>query len=82
MVTLATIQGLLNARKNRVLTIAEACLPPSQFKAFKTLFLDEFGQKGLESDLERVLAEGSLVGRGSGGNIHAGKEVPDEWKNR
>lgn len=48
---------LLNARKNRVLLVAQSSLPESQFKAFRQLFLDEFGKGGLEKELARVLAE-------------------------
>ena len=48
---------LLNARKNRVLLVAQSSLTESQFKAFRQIFLDEFGKSGLEKDLEKVLAE-------------------------
>lgn len=51
------ILELLNIRKNRVLQIAQASLPESQFKAFRQLFLDEFGKSGFEKDLERILTE-------------------------
>lgn len=57
MVTLRIVLDLINARKNRVLLLAQAALPEHQFKAFRTLLLDEFGQKGLESELARVFAE-------------------------
>ncbi len=57
MVALDTILQVINGRKSRALLVAQAALPESQFKAFKTLFLDEFGQKGLETDLARVYAE-------------------------
>ena len=49
------IKSLINARKNRVLTIAQAALPDSQYQAFKKLFLDEMGERGLERDLEALL---------------------------
>lgn len=49
------IKSLINARKNRVLTIAQAALPESQYQAFKKLFLDEMGERGLERDLETLL---------------------------
>ena len=39
---------------NKVLLIAEACLPESQFKAYRKLILDEFGQRGLEKELDRM----------------------------
>lgn len=51
------ILELLNPRKNRVLLVAQSSLSESQFRAFKKLFLDEFGQSGFEKDLERILAE-------------------------
>lgn len=54
---LAAIFALLNQRKNRVLRIAEAALPETQFRAFRGLLLDEFGREGLEKDLERLAAE-------------------------
>lgn len=54
---LQAILGLLNARKNRVLLVAQSSLPESQFRAFKKIFLDEFGQSGLEKELVRVFAE-------------------------
>lgn len=51
------ILGLLNVRKNRVLLVAQASLPEPQFRAFRQIFLDEFGKSGLEKELERVIAE-------------------------
>ncbi len=57
MVALNIVLDVINARKNRVLLLAQAALPEHQFKAFRTLLLDEFGQKGLESELARVFAE-------------------------
>lgn len=57
MVSLEAVIKLLNPRKNRVLDIAEASLSASQYKAFRKLFLAEFGQSGLESDLERLFSE-------------------------
>ena len=61
MVTLPPILELLNARKNRTLLLAQAALSESQFRAFKTLFLDEFGQKGLESELAREALNKSIL---------------------
>lgn len=57
MVTLQVILDVVNTRKNRALLLAQAALPEHQFKAFRTLLLDEFGQKGLEKELARVFAE-------------------------
>lgn len=51
------ILGLLNVRKNRILLVAQASLSESQFKAFRQIFLDEFGKSGLEKDLEKILTE-------------------------
>lgn len=57
VIALTTLLGLLDQRKNRVLLLAQAALPEHQFKAFKTLFLDEFGRKGLEGELARIDTE-------------------------
>ena len=57
MVMLPAILALLNQRKNRVLRIAEAALPETQFRAFRGLLLDEFGRDGLDRDLARLVAE-------------------------
>ena len=57
MVILHAIVEALNARKNRALRFAEAALPPSQYQAFRKLFLGEFGRDGLERDLVRIIAE-------------------------
>lgn len=51
------ILELLNARKNRVLLVAQSSLPESQYKAFRQIFLNEFGKGGLEKELEKVIAE-------------------------
>lgn len=70
MVNLPAIVALLNHRKNRVLRIAEAALPETQFRAFRGLVLDEFGREGLEKDLERLMAEREQ-GNGQGRPIRA-----------
>lgn len=57
MTILSEVLELLNARKNRVLLVAESSLPESQFKAFRQIFLNEFGKGGLEKELEKVIAE-------------------------
>jgi hypothetical protein len=44
----------MNARKNRLLLVAEAALPESQFRAFRKLVLDEFGREW-ERELDVVL---------------------------
>ena len=69
----------VNARKNRALRFAEAALPESQFRAYRGLFLDEFGRNGLERELERIVADFEKAkGKDSGRPIHAGKEVPHD----
>ena len=77
MVTLAAIVALLNQRKNRVLRVAEAALPETQFRAFRGLVLDEFGREGLEKDLERLMAE-QEAGTERAGRYAQRKEVPRE----
>jgi len=49
------IKELLNARKNRLLTISQSSLPESQFHAYKKLFLDELGERGFEKELKQLL---------------------------
>lgn len=63
MVTLQTILDMVNGRKNRTLLLAQAALPEHQYRAFRTLLLDEFGQKGLESELARMFAEDRQHGK-------------------
>lgn len=54
MVSKEAITGLINGRLKRVLLIAQAALPESQFQAFRSLVLDEFGNSGLLRDLESL----------------------------
>jgi hypothetical protein len=54
MVSKAQIVELINYRITRVLLVAEAFLPSSQFKAFRTVVLNEFGRNGLERELEQL----------------------------
>lgn len=54
MIPLITLLELLNARKSKILLIAEASLPETQFRAFRKLLLGEFGEKGLEGDLQKI----------------------------
>ncbi len=56
MVMLQAIVDALNARKNKVLLLAQAALPDTQFQAFRKLFLGEFGRDGLERELEHLFA--------------------------
>ena len=53
MVSLDSIRALLNPRLSRLLDVAQASLPESQFVAFHKLTLNEFGRTGLEGDLQR-----------------------------
>jgi hypothetical protein len=59
MIDLDAIRQALNGRKSRLLDMAQAAFPPSQFAAFRKLLLNELGRQGLEQDLERIIAEGS-----------------------
>ena len=56
MVMLQAVVEALNARKHRVLLLAQAALPESQYQAFRKLFLGEFGKDGLERELGRIIA--------------------------
>lgn len=79
MMLLPVLLEAINARKNRALRLAEAALPESQFRAYRGLFLDEFGRNGLESELVRIVADYERRnGKESGRPIHAGKEVPHD----
>lgn len=51
--------ALLNARKSKILTYAQVAMTEHQFKAFRSLILDEFGKNGLESELVKLLDEGN-----------------------
>ena len=53
------INTLLAKRKTRILDFAQMALQESQFKAFRKLFLDELGNSGFLSDLDRLLANAS-----------------------
>lgn len=63
MVRLGKVIDLVNVRKNRVLLIAEASLPESQFRAFRKLFLNEFGNHGLEGELLEIFNEDRAGGK-------------------
>jgi hypothetical protein len=79
MTLLSVLLAAVDARKNQVLRIAQASLPENQFRAYRGLFLDEFGRNGLESELERIVADyEKLKGKDTGRPIHAGKEVPHD----
>jgi hypothetical protein len=48
------VMEIVLRRLTRLLTVAEAAMPPPQFKAFRKIALDEFGWEGLQSDLLRL----------------------------
>ena len=79
MMLLPVLLEAINARKNKALQLAQVGLSEPQFRAFRGLFLDEFGRNGLESELARIVAEyEKRNGKESGRPIHAGKEVPHD----
>ena len=47
----------IRPRVSKILTMAEAALPPQQFRAFRKLTLDEFGWSGLEGELMEFMNE-------------------------
>lgn len=55
---LRAILALLNVRKNKILLVAEAALPERQYVAFKKVFLDELGMRGLEAELIELINSG------------------------
>jgi hypothetical protein len=54
VITQEQMMRLVRARLSRVLLFAEAALPEKQFKPFRKLVLDEFGNSGLGKELERL----------------------------
>ena len=60
VIALQALLAAINARKQRVLLVAEASLPESQFRAFRKIFLCEFGEHGLEGELQKIYAENQL----------------------
>jgi hypothetical protein len=61
MVSKEEIEKLINIRLNYVLLVAQSSLPENQFKAFRKLTLDSFGNSGLGMDLDRILKEKNSV---------------------
>jgi hypothetical protein len=53
----SNVIAMLNIRKTKILLFAQTALPESQFAAFKKLFLDELGERGLEGDLKKKLLD-------------------------
>lgn len=60
---LPEILKYLNTHKQQVLQFAEMALPQSQFLAFRKKFLDEFGLRGFEAELVKVLADSQHTGK-------------------
>jgi len=58
MVTKEEMMELVRIHLNRVLLMAESSLSESQFKAYRKLVLDEFGQSGLDKELDAVFKKG------------------------
>lgn len=56
---LQSILTLLNVRKSKILTYAQVGMTEHQFKAYRSLVLDELGKEGLESELTKLLDEGN-----------------------
>jgi hypothetical protein len=57
MIDLDAIRQALNGRKAKLLDMAQAAFPPSQYLAFRKLVLNELGRQGFEQDLERIISE-------------------------
>lgn len=51
---LAAILEALDRRKNRLLLVAQAALPESQYEAFRKIVLDELGKSGFQKELEET----------------------------
>ena len=67
MVNREQIDRLLNAKLTRILDIAKAALPDSQFQAYRKLVLDEFGRSGLGKELDRLYST-TMDRQGTGRN--------------
>ena len=52
MVDLNSVLQIIDRRKHKVLLVAQSALAPEQFKAFRRVFLDEFGNSGLVKELQ------------------------------
>ena len=50
----AEVLKLVHGHVSQVLLVAQASLPSSQFQAFRTVVLNEFGRNGLEGELEQL----------------------------
>lgn len=52
---LSVLLDALDRRKNRLLLVAQAALPTSQYEAFRKIVLDELGKSGFQQELEDAL---------------------------
>ena len=55
--------GLINARLNRVLLIAQASLSEHQYEAYRKLILDEFGRSGLTRNWRSFSGQRARTGK-------------------
>jgi hypothetical protein len=74
MIDLDAIRQALNNRKSKLLDMAQAAFPPTQYAAFSKVFLNELGRQGFEQDLERIVAEGNKKQRERTGQADIGKK--------
>jgi hypothetical protein len=63
MVTKEQIQESFRPYMKLVLLVAESSLPSDQFKAFRTILLDQFGESGWGKELDRLLQGNGMRGR-------------------
>ena len=54
MVSKIHVLELVNRRVTRILLVAQAALSSSQFQAYRTVVLNEFGRNGLVAELDRL----------------------------
>jgi hypothetical protein len=64
MVTRQEIEELVNNKLTYILYLGQSSLSEHQFKAFKKLVLDAFGEKGLGMELERLFNKSERHGTG------------------
>ena len=58
-----SIMALLDARKSKILTYAQVGMTENQFKAYRSLVLDELGKNGLEAELVKLFDEGNRLNK-------------------
>ena len=67
------VRTSLNPHIRRMLDLASFALDEKSYERFRTLFLNEFGQKGFEGEITEILSRWTR--NGMGGNTFAGGEV-------